>query len=215
VLGQSHSPGFTATTADGVDLGEPTVVNGYANGWLVDPAEVGPDATITVAWTPQRVVWVALVLSAVGVLVCLALLVRPPSLLAGAPTEDDRREMAPRAVAPLSSDGPALALPRAVAWAAALGVLTALLAGWVVGAVVAAVAAVALGVRRGEWVARATGIALLAASASFVVLKQWRNDYLVDFNWMNQFEVTHAWTLAAVALLVADAVIAHLRGRAG
>ena len=34
VLGQSHNLGWTAT-ADGRDLGQPTLVNGYANGWQV------------------------------------------------------------------------------------------------------------------------------------------------------------------------------------
>ena len=63
VLGQSFSPGFVATTGDGTDLGEPTLINGYANGWLVDPEEVGADATINVEWTPQRLVWIGMALS--------------------------------------------------------------------------------------------------------------------------------------------------------
>ena len=39
VLGQSHNVGWTAT-ADGDDLGEPVLVDGFANGWLVTPTVV-------------------------------------------------------------------------------------------------------------------------------------------------------------------------------
>ena len=45
---------------------------------------------------------------------------------------------------------------------------------------------------------------------------EWRERLVADFYWMNQFEITHAWTLAAVALLVVDAVVVGLgRRRAG
>jgi arabinofuranan 3-O-arabinosyltransferase len=71
VLGQSHSEGWSAEL-DGESLGEPQLVNGYANGWLVDPGEAGTYA-VTLKWTPQNVVWVAFALSALAILVCLVL----------------------------------------------------------------------------------------------------------------------------------------------
>ncbi|MCB1259263.1 MAG: DUF3367 domain-containing protein, partial [Acidimicrobiales bacterium] len=74
---QSWNPGWTASIA-GQDLGAPQVINGYANGWLIDPAALGvaPGTTVRVdvAWAPQRVVWVAVGLSLVALVVCIALL---------------------------------------------------------------------------------------------------------------------------------------------
>ena len=58
-MGQSFNPGWHLTTSDGTDLGPSTLVNGFANGWRIDPAKVGPDATFVVEWTPQRTVWIA------------------------------------------------------------------------------------------------------------------------------------------------------------
>ncbi len=64
VLGESDNAGWEAT-ADGADLGASTLVDGYANGWLVQPDPTGGPITISVRWTPQRVVDSALVISAV------------------------------------------------------------------------------------------------------------------------------------------------------
>ena len=74
VLGQSHNLGWTAT-AGGRDLGEPTLVDGYANGWEV----AASDRTIRIhlEWKPQKVVWASIALSALSVIVCLVLLFWP------------------------------------------------------------------------------------------------------------------------------------------
>ena len=75
VLGQSLSPGWTANATGVGDLGKPRLVDGYANGWLVTPSSSTFDVTLT--WTPQTKVWIALVLSAVALLVCLILALWP------------------------------------------------------------------------------------------------------------------------------------------
>ena len=59
VLGQSHSLGWEAK-ANGRALGAPTVIDGYANGWLVQPDPQGRDVEIALDWTPQRRVWLLL-----------------------------------------------------------------------------------------------------------------------------------------------------------
>ncbi|HYD11210.1 MAG TPA: alpha-(1-_3)-arabinofuranosyltransferase family protein, partial [Acidimicrobiales bacterium] len=69
VLGQSHSPGWQASGG----LGGPTLVDGYANGWLVDPAE---HDRITLTFAPQRTVTAALLVSGLAALLCLALVLR-------------------------------------------------------------------------------------------------------------------------------------------
>lgn len=73
ILGQSHNRGWAAS-AGGHDLGPPMLANGYANAWLVHAARAGT-THIGLRWTPQRTVWVALVLSGLAALLCLAILV--------------------------------------------------------------------------------------------------------------------------------------------
>jgi arabinofuranan 3-O-arabinosyltransferase len=211
VLGQSLSPGFTATTADGTDLGEPTLVNGYANGWLVDPDEVGADATITITWSPQRLVWLGLWLSALGVLACVALVVRPVRFGGGVALEGPPEEVTVSAVAPLRPEGTTLGTARALGVGAACGVAAWLLGGWAVGLAVAVLVAAALRLRRGQVALRLAGAGLFAAAAGYVVAKQWRSGYVLDFNWPTLFEATHAWTLTAVALLAVDPLVTALR----
>jgi arabinofuranan 3-O-arabinosyltransferase len=213
VLGQSLSPGFRAVAGDGTDLGESTLVNGYANGWLVDPAEVGTDTTITITWPPQRNVWIALALSGLGVLLCAGFILGPPRLLAGQPLPGPFAPMAPTGVAPLGVEGSPLRRGRVTLVALGFAALTFVLAGWAVALAAGVLVAAALGFRRGQVLMRIVGVALFGMAAGFVVAKQWHYGFMVDFNWMNQFEVTHAWTLTAVALLVADPLVTHLRSR--
>lgn len=210
VLGQSLSPGFRAVTSDGTDLGPPTLINGYANGWEVDPAVVGADATIRVTWAPQRFVWFGLALSAVGIVACLVLLVVGRGRR---PVRDLRPATRPVLVGPWRGTGDTLAPGAAALTGIAAGLVAWVLAGPAVGAVVAGLAAVGVGVRRGQPAIRITLLGAWAAAAGFVILKQARNGYLVDFNWMNQFETTHAWTLLVVLLLVLDPVVVLVRGR--
>ena len=54
-------------------LGTPTLIDGYANGWYITPTGSGP-IEITLTWTPQRVVWIAIGLSALALAVCLGLI---------------------------------------------------------------------------------------------------------------------------------------------
>ena len=74
VQGQSWNPGWHAAV-NGTDLGAPVTINGYANGWWVDPAVTGSGPlTLTIVWTPQKLVWVFIGVSLVGFVVCLALM---------------------------------------------------------------------------------------------------------------------------------------------
>jgi arabinofuranan 3-O-arabinosyltransferase len=75
VLGESYNRGWRAR-CDGRSLGIPVVINGYANGWRAPPSCRAVDFT----FAPQRVMVWLYVLSAVAILVLVALLVlrRPP-----------------------------------------------------------------------------------------------------------------------------------------
>ena len=78
----SINPGWRATyrptsTSPSTDLGEPFVVQGYANGWLVNGSGI-----LSLDWTPQRSVPKAIALSlAVAIMSALLLLRRPLTLL--------------------------------------------------------------------------------------------------------------------------------------
>jgi hypothetical protein len=88
VLGQSHNDGWHAKTGTGRPLGEPQLVDGYANGWLVTP-ERADTFTVRLTWTPQRLVWVGFAASVLAIVVCLGVLVvtrrRRAPVLAAAP----------------------------------------------------------------------------------------------------------------------------------
>ncbi len=263
ILGQSLSPGWTATVG-GHDLGTPTLINGYANGWRVDPSTVGANATITLKWTPQSTVWIALWASLLGAVLCIGLAIWPvpwlarrptrrrsveggsdsgsdpgtvdpdaASVKAGAPVHDvgagaDRQAavelpsatlpappMVPVGIAPFATDGAALRPGPAIGFAAVAGLVTFFAMGPYVAAAVAVVTALALGVQRGQVLLRVACLGAFGAAAMYIVAKQTRAGYLVDFDWMNKFELTHAWALGATALLAIDPLVELLRRRRG
>lgn len=79
--GQAYDPRWRASV-DGVDLGPPVLVDGYAAGWRVDLP--GAEHTARIWYGPQRVTDAGLLFSGLAVLGCLVLLVfrAPPRPLA-------------------------------------------------------------------------------------------------------------------------------------
>ncbi|HTL87103.1 MAG TPA: hypothetical protein VL856_18105, partial [Acidimicrobiia bacterium] len=73
VLGQSQSPGWQAHVVGAENLGHSALVDGYANGWLISPRSSTFD--ITMDWTPQRQVWIAIWLSVMFMLLCITIVV--------------------------------------------------------------------------------------------------------------------------------------------
>lgn len=231
VLGQSYGPGWTAETSDGKSLGAPTLVNGYANGWKVDPAKYGADVTINMSWGPQKWVWAGLASSAVGVLLCLGLIIGRPRRRRGATSDAvtsgdalleagttvraaQLEQMAPVLVSPFEVDGAPVGMARAGALTLGIGALAVVFGGPFVGIGVAAIAFLALATRRGQTIARIACVGLFGAAIAFIVATQARNAYQVDFNWMEHFEVTHAWALAATMLLLVEVVVDIVRAGA-
>lgn len=208
VLGQSWGPGWEAQVRGGESLGEPTLVNGFANGWYVDPAVHGADAVVEITWTPQRWVWSGLAASAVGVFVCLVLALRRPRARRDAVLAEP---LVPRAVPLGVVDGPAVSAPMVALGAAVAAALSFLAAGPLVGVGVGVAAAAALGTRWGPPVVRGAAVALFGAAAGFIVVKQLRNDYQLDFSWVEWFETSHAWGLAATLLLALSVVVDGVR----
>jgi len=230
VLGESRNQGWTATVA-GRSLGPPQLVDGYANGWLVDPPT--PDLTVQLRWAPQNRVWAALALSAGALLACLGVVAA--SLLVGrrrrGPSDGRMAAELPRSAPagrPWASPDIDLVAPWSRPaggsgrwWAVALGAVG---AGAMAGAVVrpwaaapaaaAVVLSAAVPYARAVVVAAATG--LLVAVDVVVTGGQAAHRYVAEFSWPAHFEIADTLALMAVMVLVADAVAeaAGLSGRA-
>ena len=255
VLGESVNKGWKAvaqpaanapTGSHAVDLGPSQLADGFANGWQVTQADLGAlggsNFTVTLTWTPQKVVWGALALSSAMLVLCL--------LLAFLPTRSRRwlRARLPRRLrgpagpdapkwAATPFDSPALTLPflRDPAVRLSARPLT-FLRSIVIGAVTAGVAslvlpggaALAVGgvVVAGlllPWVrvvATVGGLGFIVAGAVHVIRGQEIHHYAPGSDWAGSF--VHAGNLVwiGVALLLADGVITafglrtkRLRGR--
>lgn len=68
-VGQSFGPGWTAKL-DGVDLGAPLLIDGASLGWRLPSKMSGPQ-NFVVTWVPQKTVNLALIVSLLGLLLCL------------------------------------------------------------------------------------------------------------------------------------------------
>ena len=203
VLGQSFNDGWTAS-ADGQGLGAPQLVNGSANGWLVS----APAATVHVqlTWAPQRRVWIALALSAIGIVLCLVLAVRRPR------------------ARPLLVDDPQ---PEAIRWnsfsrfrgrdeptlwpalliGAASGLAAAAVIGVVAGLVTAFVAAVATRRRRARWWLALGSPGLLGLAALYIVARQARSRPTAAFEWPAEQAAVHQVGWLAIVFLVVLVVV--------
>ena len=72
ILGEGRSSGWKASI-DGVDLGPSLTVDGGSNGWWIEPTSAAQ--TVSISFTPQKTLNVALALSAASVLVTFILAV--------------------------------------------------------------------------------------------------------------------------------------------
>jgi arabinofuranan 3-O-arabinosyltransferase len=203
VLGESRNDGWHARIGS-TDLGPPQLVDGYANGWLVTPAST--TLTVHLEWTPQRLVWIGLAISAAAVVVCSIIVVRgrrAPAMVTAGPVLDVR-----------SAPGPA---PWRVIAVATVLVAAAsfVVSGAVIAAVAAAVAVVGLRTRR----IRRLGGAIAAATPLLVGLytaaRQFHSDYPPGIEWPAAMTGAHAVSLAALVVFAVDAVVRWLRHRHG
>jgi arabinofuranan 3-O-arabinosyltransferase len=205
VLGQSQSPGWRAS--DG--LGGSTLVDGYANGWLV-PGGSEPNE-ITLTFMPQRAVNAALLLSLLGALVCVGLLLfgkRDVALVDGADAEPE-----PEWLPPWIAVGSRPSTVVVVLVAVAGGVVAGLLVHPLTGVGVGVALAVGLVLSRGPGLLAGAALVSLGLSAAFTLAKQWRNHYPPDFGWPGFFRPAHHLAWIALLLLVASVVAAAVRRR--
>lgn len=210
VLGESNSTGWSASGP--VNVANPsTLVDGFANGWLVTPGSRA--FTMELRWTPQRVVWIALGVSAATAVVCLVLAARRRR-----PTRDQelRAEAVDGAVGLTGrTDASWRGTSRGVAVAGALvaGLVGAALARWWVGVVLAALVLLALLRPRLRLLLTAGACAAVGIVGAYVVVQQYRYRYPYEFFWVEHFGGVSNVAWLAVLLLAADACIELARWR--
>ena len=255
VLGESVNKGWKAVAqpaagapagSHAVDLGRSQLTDGFANGWQVTQADLhalgGPDFTVTLTWTPQKVVWAALAVSACTLVLCLLLAFLPtrarrwlrarlPRRLRGsagpdAPKWPARPFDSPAPTLPFLRD-PAVRLsarPLTILRSLVIGAVTAgvtsLVLPGAVALVVGGVVVVGLLLPWARVVATVGALGFIVAGALNVIRGQYVHHYAPGSDWAGAF--VHAGNLVwiGVALLLADGVISafglrtkRLRGR--
>ncbi len=241
-LGESVNKGWEATVvnrAAGKSLGPSTLVDGFANGWLVDPATLGTAVSggtfaVTVAWFPQKHVNDALIISALAAILCLLLALLPNRWRIRIFFRRRRRRAAeaagaeePNALgvvrAGVRDDPPELGSPlsaaghRPVWWAFAVALLLAggIAAGVLIrpklGLAVAGAVLLILIVRQLRALLALTALGLTAATAVYTIQHQ-SIFHFPPGGWPINFEPasTLAWT--AVVGLAADTIVEVARG---
>jgi len=152
-------------------------------------------------WTPQRLVWICLLLSLFGALLCLVLAIRRPR--AAAANLDDLlpEPFAWRTFVRLEGrDVPPMRT--ALAIAATAGVLTAAVVGPFAGAVMAVLALGATRRHRARWWLSVGAPALLAAAGAYVVARQAHYHPTAAFEWPGELAAVYQIGWLAVAFLL-------------
>ncbi|HEY4398494.1 MAG TPA: discoidin domain-containing protein, partial [Acidimicrobiia bacterium] len=216
VLGQSHNRGWVASV-DGHDLGKGNLVNGYANGWLVDPKKAHT-LDVTLTWTPQRTVWIALAISGVTMLLCTALALgllsrRRLAAQPKSPEATGELDEPPAFRSPLVAAGTRPRNLVVAATAIGAGLVAAVLIKPLPGLLVGLLVLAAL--LRPRWrVVLAIGAPLaLGIAGLYVLLEQTLNQYPPVFEWPTFFDRVHVLGWLAVALIAADALVEVVRTR--
>jgi hypothetical protein len=182
VLGQSHNAGWELDGQGGSDL-----VDGFANGWLVTPDAATFE--LTASWRPQRVVNVALAVSAAAALLCVVLAARRRPTSGSEPVLRVR-DRTRSGSAPTRWAVPVVAGGLSLVW---IGPVSALVV------TAAAVAGVVSPLAR-RWLRAAPALAL-AGAAAYVLARQAIAQPGAAFEWPAELETAHEPALVAVALL--------------
>jgi arabinofuranan 3-O-arabinosyltransferase len=166
---------------------------------------------VTLKWTPQRNVWIALAVSAFALVLCLVLALRRRRSSSPSDDDDDAR---PAFANPLVAEAVRPRAVHVVVGALGVGVVGALLSAWWVGLVAGAlVALVAFRPRLRLLITIGAPLAL-AVCALYVIVQQHRHHYPSDLDWPPQFTRINEIAWLAVILLLADVVVEWLRRRA-
>ena len=222
VLGESVNKGWTASVVGGPNLGKPVLIDGFANGWNVNPkvvAAAGASASFDVVlhFAPQTGVNVALLVSGATALACLTIAVT------GWLTRRRRRVATPGAVGedaggsividvPFTGtgDAPSTRWSRVVLGTVVAGACAFAFGGPFAGIVVTIGVALAMTWRRGRALLLVSGALLMGAGALDVMVHQMRYRYPPG-GWPTHFDRASTLVWGAVLLLGADAALEAVR----
>jgi hypothetical protein len=210
VLGESKNAGWTARVVGGDSLGASRLVDGYANGWRIDPEGAG-SFEVELTWTPQRRVAAAIALSALGVMLCAAIAVATWLRRRRESVRSARGSEAPLLTNPFGGGlGAAPALVVAVGALSAGAGAAVIVAPWV-GLLVAAMVATALLRPRARGILALLPALLLGLAGSYVAYRQHRDHLPPVFEWPTLFPRARTLGWLAIVLLGADAVVELVR----
>jgi arabinofuranan 3-O-arabinosyltransferase len=194
ILGEGYNDGWEATM-DGRSLGAPRQIAGGFNGWWL--AGSTSARTVTMRWTPQRTMWAGLILAALGMIACAALVWRGRAD-GELPSIDPPRALWPPA--------PRTSTRRAVVAGGVLVVASALCISPKYGAIAAVLAAAVVLLRRPA-LAGWLSLGLIAGLAALIVRRQLRYDLVASPSWPAAFDDLHRFGLLAVVLLLTATIV--------
>ncbi len=215
VLGQSHNSGWTARAAGLGDLGPPELIDGFANGWWIDPGGA-TELSIDLRWWPQRVVNAMLLVSALAVLACLWIAFRPLRSSGSADGGSGVPSLPALRFTPVRFGRLSDAHPVDRRWRRGLAVRSTatllltgvLLLGWIWVASpptwhrVVSLGLLVLAVPGGRWrwLAGAATAGIYAVVGVSIVVEQYLGDHRADFDWPSAFEYAHAWGIVVIVV---------------
>lgn len=215
VLGESRNDGWVASGGSGAHISATRLVDGYANGWLITPTAAGGTITVHMNWTPQRVVWISLFLSGLGVALCLAIVIvvglrrrrRPGGL------EADTVAPAPALVSPAARRSRITG-----GLATTLVPMTALLVGGVlvnpvVGVLMGVIAVLVMRFGRLRPLLTLGAPLLIMLAAAYIIVQQYRHNFTPRFEWPTFFARIHVLGWIAVLFVMLDVLIDFVRER--
>ncbi len=200
ILGQSHNPGWSLRDGDGTDFGPPQLVDGYANGWLVEPSETN-STTFTLEWKPQRAVWIALATSLFATVVCLL------GFFCGGRSVLPTKEPEVTFVNPLHKRSITSNPIGALFGLVIAGFTLINLPGWhSAAALVGILGALTITGRVGHRAASLAAATAMAVTAVLIALEQIRERHPRDFVWPQFFDQFHVLAVLGILLTAAAAL---------
>jgi arabinofuranan 3-O-arabinosyltransferase len=193
ILGEGFNDGWKATL-DGASLGAPRQISGGFNGWRLPPS--AEPVTVTMTWTPQRTMWIGMILAALAVLACIVLIWRDRT------TADMSTPAAPVPNWPPETVG----RRQSALVAAALVVLACLTISPKYGVLAGAVGVIVLIVRR-PLIAGLAALALMSALSALILRRQIRYRLVANPSWPAAFDDLHRLGLLVVVLLLAATLV--------
>ena len=221
VLGQSINAGWQATVG-GRSLGRPVLVDGFANGWSVDPSLLagsihGGVMTAHLTWVPQSRVNIALIVSALTIVLCLLLAFLPRRRRRGVGPEAGtggveswsgvEEQDQPDLVTVFRSEEVPTAWLSSLGVAVVVGVIAGFIAPPVTGAVVGAVTLVVLRRPRLRLLLGLVAAGCVLAAGVYVIARQILDQEPANGGWPGLFGIASALAWAGIMFLMADATL--------